>query len=155
MPHREDLVFDYLSLAARAGAVERARAAYDLLARQASRLAPEHLADARRVLFDAELTRWQRGLQGPEDYGEALAHLDELLARAPDEATRQEWANERRELARTVERNRLVEVFNRAVALANGGRPDEARALLQEVVASPLDPLLAMAAQHLLHELER
>lgn len=154
MPHREDLVFDYLSLAARAGAVERAREAYDLLARQASRLAPEHLADLRRVLFDAELTHWHRGIQGPEDYGDALAHLDELLARAPDEATRQEWAGERRELARTVERNRLVALYNRAVALANAGRRDEAQALLREVAASTLDPLLAMSAQDLLRRIE-
>lgn len=155
MPHREDLVFDYLSLASRAGDVEKAQEAYDLLVRQGSRLAQENLADARSALFQAKLTRWQQGIHGPEDYAAALTELDELLTRAPDAAARQEWADERRELARTVERNELVTLYNRAVALANGGHREEAAELLQRVAASSTDPLLAMEAGELLRRLQR
>lgn len=154
MPHREDLAFDYLALAARAGEVELAREAFGLLERQAARLPQERLATARRVLFEAELVRWQRAIRGPGDYEAALAELDALLARAPDEGVRGEWAAERRELARTVERNRLVALYNRALSLAGAGRHEEAAELLREVAASPLDALLAAEAGALLRRLE-
>jgi len=84
---------------------------------------------------------------------EALKRLDDLQKRAPA-GLAQPAADRAAAIRRVRDSNALVARYNEAVALANAQKLPEARAILQEIVANPLNPDLAKSAQDIVTQID-
>ena len=153
LPGERSVVLNTIALAARAGEVEIARAAYESFERAVGPASPL-LDEARKGLFAAEWERLRRDLRDPSSYEEGLARIEDLLARAPDAETRRTLEGQRDELAGVVTRNRWVEAYNRATSLLAADRRDEAAEILDRLVAEADYPELVERARALLDAME-
>jgi tetratricopeptide (TPR) repeat protein len=107
------------------------------------------LASTRSIdLFNDAVEKARRG-----EMEQAASMLETLLESAEQPDLRAAAETHLREIRRTLGHNRLVARFNEAVRLANRGRPDEATAILQEMLESQPPGDLRRQTLDLLHEL--
>ena len=152
LPSRMDVVLNLAGLYARSG--QRARA-QDLVERLLARSGDRQAIEAgREILLEADLKEAETLVnKGDVDAGVAL--IKDVQSKTHDAGLRQRLGEELARIADARTRNRQVDAYNRAVALANSGDYRKAAAILERLAGEVKDPGLARDARKLLESVRK
>ncbi|HLF56189.1 MAG TPA: hypothetical protein VI942_05015, partial [Thermoanaerobaculia bacterium] len=160
LPARADIAYNRFLAALDSG---QATAARGIATGSLARLDPERAAEALRDLVAREqIELANRAFEAADRamaearYDDALAALNDAAARVTDPAIRGNLEQRRRELEAYALRQKRVDAYNRAVAMANEGKYDDAERELSRLLADCPDPEpVCGAARELLGQLSR
>lgn len=153
LPDQPTLAFNLAVTKVRLGDVQAARDVVDrhLGASPRQDLARDALAEIQR----AELVAASNRAIESGDVNEAVGRYREAIAAATEPGSRARMEAELAQLERQAERQRQIELFNRAVAAYNARDLEGARLLIDELLAQGPEAAIEARARDLLAELER